>query len=221
MNQRLDQGVAQAELLRVVKVVLPTRDSTMALAQSLANHQLGEASARTANGTILSRHRRWSHGLRKWLHSLREWPRNRQAADRRYRGLAEPLPTSTATDLLEVLSSKAPGAIRALVTKELRGARREDAFSQQGIAPTTDKEEMVAVEQKKRMITEEVTIAEGTPRRSEKVQDLIGAEEVIEAETEETGLMGRMRLAELSSLARFSCPLYRKLKLRRYGLESR
>ena len=85
---------------------------------------------------------------------------------------------------------------------------------------TIAKAETVVVAQKRRKTVGEMMTAEEAQKKSERVPGPIEIEEVIQTETDEADPMGLMRLAELSSLARFLCPHYLKLRQRRYGLES-
>ena len=85
---------------------------------------------------------------------------------------------------------------------------------------TIDRAETVVVAQKRRKIVGEMTTAGEAQRRSERVPGPIEIEEVIETETDEADPMGLMQLAELSSLARFLCPHYLKLRQQRCGPES-
>ena len=128
-------------------------------------------------------------------------------------------PISTATDSPEALSNKLHGVTQVLVTKEQRGARKEDEFSQGETGLMIDKAWTIVVVPKRKRIAEEMTTAGGAQRRSERVPDQTEIEDVIEAETGETDLMGRTQLVELSSLARSSCQRYQKLKQQQCGQE--
>ena len=128
-------------------------------------------------------------------------------------------PISTAIDLPEVLSNKLRGVTRVLVTKELRGARKEDEFSRRETGLTIDKAWTIVVVLKRKRIAEEMTTAGGVQRKSERVPDQTEIEDVIEAETGEIDLMGRTQLVELSSLARFLCQRCQKLKQQQCGQE--
>ena len=119
----------------------------------------------------------------------------------------------------EVLSNKLRGVTRVLVTKELRGARKEDEFSRRETGLTIDKAWTIVVVPKRKRIAEEMTTAGGVQRRNERVPDQTEIEDVIEAETGEIDLMGRTQLVELSSLARFLCQRCQKLKQQQCGQE--
>ena len=80
-----------------------------------------------------------------------------------------------------------------------------------------DRSEMIAVVLKRKKSAEGMTTAGEAQRRSGEIQDLTEVEETTEAETEETGPTGLMRLAELSSQDRFLCQHYRKPRLQQCG----
>ena len=84
----------------------------------------------------------------------------------------------------------------------------------------TDRAEMIAVAPKRKKIAGGMTTAGEAQRRSGEIQDLTEVGETTEAETEETGPTGLMRLAELSLQDRFSCQHYRKPRLQQCGQES-
>ena len=114
-SPKRDQGVALVEPTKAEKVVLPVKHRGMAPAQGTGSHKSEEAQTGTVSDIILT--------------SLHAWLRNLQvAADSRYQGPVASHPIFTGSP--EALSSKLRGVTQALVIKELRGARKEDEFSQ-------------------------------------------------------------------------------------------
>ena len=204
MSRRQDLGAAPAEPTKVERGVQPAMHRGTKPAQGTGSHKSEEAQTGTVSDIILT--------------SLHAWLRNLQvAADSRYQGPVASHPIST--DSPEALSNKSRGVMRALVTKELRGARKEDEFSQRETGLTIGRAWTIVVVPKRKRIAGEMTTAGGAQRRSGRVPDQTEIEDVIEAEIGETDLMGRTQQVELSSLARSLCRRYQKLKQQQCGQE--
>ena len=204
MSRRQDQGAAPAEPTKVERGVPPVMHRGAKPTPGMGSRKSEEAQTGTVSDTILT--------------SLHAWLRNLQvAADSRYQGPVASHPIST--DSPEALSNKLRGVTQALVIKELRGARKEDEFSQRETGLTIGRAWTTVVVPKRKRIAEEMMTAEGAQRRSGRVPDQTEIEDAIEAGIGETDLMGRPQHAELSLLARSLCRRYQKLKQQQCGQE--